>query len=532
MANLLRRARGGSAQRPGAGACAAVLLVTIASCSGADRPPAAPVTGAVTDSGTDDSTTGSDDIGPTHDATTPTDDASEASSDDADDASDASSDDANDATLDAPVEAEAEASAPEAGVDASFDAGAGDAGAADGGDGASNACSSANDDADVVYQMCGTHCVNTDTDNNNCGGCGQSCGLVVGTSCDEGQCQCAAPQVVCNNQCVDITSDSANCGFCGHNCQGTACSLGLCVASPVATVTDSVCVLSGLAVDSTTVYWTQGSILNTGCTPGTFAKPFAGGSTITYGSTEDPRGVVVDLTNVYWVDYIDGSLRKAPLAANGGGGTSIFPAVDLEAGTTPGPVALAIDAHNVYWADSAAGTVNQMPLAGGTVTVLATGSWPNAVAVDSKVLAKNVYWVDYVGGTVNKVPVAKADGGTPVNVVLAPSETQPWNIAIDATNVYWTDKSNPGSVKSIGINGTNPVTLAQGLGAPWGIAVDANFVYWTNFNDNTVVKTPIGGGTVYTLASEPQQNPAAIAVDNVSVYWVDQGGGNILKVAK
>jgi len=521
-------------QRPGVGACAAALLVTIASCSGADRPPSAPAS-AVIDSGTDDSTTGSDDIGPMHDATTPTGDASDASSDDANDGDDAN--DADDAALDAPVEAESEieASAPEAGVDASFDAGEG--GSADGGDGASNACSSANDDADVVYQMCGTQCVNTDTDNNNCGGCGFGCGKgtpdsPAGTSCDEGQCQCPASQALCNSQCVDLTVDSANCGFCGHNCQGLACSLGLCVASPVATLTSTDCVLSGLAVDSTTVYWTQGSILQLGCAPGTFAKPFAGGSTITYGSTDDPRGVVVDLTNVYWVDYIDGSVRKAPIAAKGGGGSSILPPIDLEAGTTPGPVALAIDAHNVYWADSAAGTVNQMPLAGGTVTVLATGTWPNAVAVDSKVVAKNVYWVDYVDGTVNKVPVATADGGTPVNVVLAPSETQPWSIAIDATNVYWTDKSNPGSVKSIGINGTNPVTLASGQGAPWGIAVDSNFVYWTNFNDNTVVKTPIGGGTVYTLASEPQQNPSAIAVDNVSVYWIDQGGGNILKVAK
>jgi hypothetical protein len=513
MANLLWRARGGSVQQSGAGACAAALLVTIASCSGADRPPSAPATGGGTDSGSDDATTGSDDVGPTPDATTRTDDASDASSDDADDADDAPVE----ASVDASIEAEAEAALPEASTDGA-------------GDGPTNTCSSAEDDADVALMMCGTQCVNVDTDNNNCGGCSQPCGSISGTACDHGTCQCAAPQIVCSNQCVDITQDPSNCGFCGHNCQGNPCTNGLCQASIIATVTNTSCILSGIAVDSTTVYWTQGSIQQQGCIPGTFAKPFAGGSTIQFGATFDPRGVVVDLTNVYWVDYFDGSVDKAPLAAKGGGETAILPSpVDVDAGMpTPGPVALAIDAHNVYWVDMAAGTVNQMPIKGGTVIQLATGTAPNAITVDSN----NVYWADYVVGTVNKVPIAQPDAGAPLNVVLKSGETQPWSIAVDGTNVYWTDKSNPGFVKSIGIDRTNLVTLATEQGAPYGIAVDAQYVYWTNFDDNTVVKVLIGGGTLYTLASVPGQNPSAIAVDARNVYWTDQGGGNILKVAK
>ncbi len=50
--------------------------------------------------------------------------------------------------------------------------------------------------------MCGAGCVDTSTDPNNCGGCGNSCN---GLSC-------------CNGQCVDTSSDPNNCGVCGGTC--------------------------------------------------------------------------------------------------------------------------------------------------------------------------------------------------------------------------------------------------------------------------------------------------------------------------
>ena len=51
-------------------------------------------------------------------------------------------------------------------------------------------------------EMCGAQCVNTNTDPNNCGACGNSCN---GFSC-------------CNGQCTDTSADQNNCGACGAVC--------------------------------------------------------------------------------------------------------------------------------------------------------------------------------------------------------------------------------------------------------------------------------------------------------------------------
>jgi hypothetical protein len=385
-------------------------------------------------------------------------------------------------------------------------------------------CSSMHDDAGHAMMMCGTQCIDTQTNSAHCGGCDQSCG-VMGTTCVNGTCQCPAPKSVCNNACVDTTIDQSNCGFCGHTCQGNPCTMGLCQASSIAQVTTSNAQIAAIAVDSTMVYWTQ-----TGSAAGAYGKPFAGAAPPTrlFGSSVDPRGIVVDLTNVYWADYYNGAITAVRL--KGGSPVQILPAID-DAGDTFGPTAIALDANNVYWVDSVSGTVNQMPLGGGTVQILADHRLqPSAIAVD----ASNVYWVDYgtlgSNGSVNKVPIGGDAGAvTP----LAPNEPQPSGIAVDGANVYWTDRTNPtGAVKSIPIHGGTINPIAQNLGAPMGIAVDSQFVYWTNYDDNTVLKAPIaGGGTSYTLASG-QNNPSAIAVDDKNVYWANQGNGTILKVAK
>jgi hypothetical protein len=408
---------------------------------------------------------------------------------------------------------------PEAGV--SLDAS--DAGNASNAGDVTVPCSSLHDDAGNAMTMCGTQCVDTQTDRANCGGCDQPCG-VTGTSCLHGSCQCPSPKSVCNNACVDTTVDQSNCGFCGHNCQGNPCTGGFCQASSIAQVTTSTVRIGGIAVDSTNVYWTQGP----GSSAGAFGKPIAGGAPTSFGPAVDPRGIRVDLTNVYWADFGNGSISSAALL--GGSPVKIVPAI-LDGGTPTGPTAITSDATNVYWVDSTAGTVNQMVLQGGPILPLADNqSTPVAIAVD----ANNVYWVDYgtsgTIGSVNKVPIGSDAGSvTP----LAPSEQQPSGIAVDGTNVYWTDRTNPnGTVKSIPIQGGAINTIAKNQGAPMGVAVDSQYVYWTNYDDNTVLKVPIaGGGTTYTLASG-QNNPSAIAVDDKNVYWANQGSGSILKVAK
>jgi hypothetical protein len=87
----------------------------------------------------------------------------------------------------------------------------------------------------VTQSVCGDSCVDTNTDANNCGGCGIVCGQ--GTTCDVGACKCPIQgQVYQNGQCqcptgTELSSDGSAClaqcppGTAGQTCPGgEACS--------------------------------------------------------------------------------------------------------------------------------------------------------------------------------------------------------------------------------------------------------------------------------------------------------------------
>ncbi|MBI5478292.1 MAG: hypothetical protein HY906_05515, partial [Deltaproteobacteria bacterium] len=107
-------------------------------------------------------------------------------------------------------------------------------------------------DAGPSSVCCTEGCVDLDSSDSNCGGCGYACG--AGLSCVDRACialtctaalegkSCARDGGVgtcCGSVCVDRTTDPTNCGSCGHycsvgmTCKGGYCGLDVCDAAHV-----------------------------------------------------------------------------------------------------------------------------------------------------------------------------------------------------------------------------------------------------------------------------------------------------------
>lgn len=144
---------------------------------------------------------------------------------------------------------------------------------------------------------------------------------------------------------------------------------------------------------------------------------------------------------------------------------------------------------------------------------------PSSIAVDDAF----VYWTTSTG--VRRMPKS---GGTPTTVF--PSQTEPGYLIADDANLYWVNRSTPGSGVLTGSKTGGQTTMLAG-GRPATLTIDGEFAYWVDSVDRILWRTrKAGGGTPEMLAS--QQTFGTLSLDDQYVYWVEGYMGRVRRIAK
>jgi virginiamycin B lyase len=311
--------------------------------------------------------------------------------------------------------------------------------------------------------------------------------------------------------------------------------------------------LTGVAVDSSFVYWTdsaqthssigRANLNGTGITPSFVAGAGNG------------RDVAVDGQYIYWTHLVGGSLppRGSIGRANldGMGANASF----ITGAAFPGGVA--VDSAHVYWANSydcdyqtdppsscAGGTIGQANLDGSGVserfitadprvgpgcgTSPETRCGPTSVAVASLPDGTAaVYWDNPQVGTIGRQTLT----GDPANInqSLITGIKRLFNVpvAVDRQYVYWNDGD---WISRANLDGSGVTQQFIRLPAPANaLAVDGQHIYWTGYEGGPSLGRANldGSGVNGQFITVPGGNLFGVAVDSSFVYWTDSAHSSV-----
>jgi hypothetical protein len=308
---------------------------------------------------------------------------------------------------------------------------------------------------------CNGACVNTQTDNNNCGGCGLTC-----SNCAAGECVVTlasvpnADQIVLNTIKAYVTSTSAS-GAVYAMSLGGGGAINLTLSYPQNFP-------EGITIDSTYVYWANNG-------DGTIKRMPLGGAvppTTVASSQTSPTFMASDATNVYWTnDNTPGAVMKMNRSSL---------AVSTLAGGLGDPGGIAVDSTYAYVAVTSDDYVIKVLLSTGAVTAQLTNfqNNPYGLAIDST----NVYFTNNASsGDARQVAQnASMNAGT-----ILGSSSSPGGIATDGINVYYIGGT---SLWKCPVGMTNGCKVLAAADAGGFVAVDATSVYWTNYTSGNVKK--------------------------------------------
>src|SRR6185437_2589612 len=204
-----------------------------------------------------------------------------------------------------------------------------------------------------------------DTDDANCGACGNAC---KNGTCKAGACACAELFADCDgspsNGCeTSLADDTKNCGACGHDCLGATCKDGACAPIQIGSFTN----VNTLGLSGGTLYVG-------GCDrPDPLAAfPIAGGppkpATKVVSNAADGTcafSLIISGSTIYWNETgAVGSM--SPIVSNPLDAVTEPTIVVPSAAASP----LVATPTLLYWADQVANALLRVPVKGGTAETL------------------------------------------------------------------------------------------------------------------------------------------------------------------
>lgn len=391
-----------------------------------------------------------------------------------------------------------------------------------GGTGGSTSTGGTGGDCQPPNELCGSDCVNTNTDADHCGECNHACPTEA--TCVAGECDCPGEQIACGTDCVDGLNDNTNCGGCDHDCQGDACTNGFC---PITEIASGLQDPFSLALDGTHVYWANHVVP----TPQIIRAELDGASpeTVVTNAGVDPREINLVGTNLYWSDYgtspsNNGEVLRLDLSGS-------IPGTPEVLNTTQQPWGIwgiGVGGGFLYFANGQALTVKRVDASvPGDPQTFASNEWtPWDVAAD----ATHVYWSNYDGGEIKR-----RHHTTGAAEVVATGQAAPVGIALTSSHVYFAAETSD-QIKRVPLAGGAVEVIVGGQASPTYVAVDSDSVYWTNYSNGTVMKAAQEPDATPTVLAASQANPYYIAVDATHVYWTTLANhtpnGRVARVAK
>jgi hypothetical protein len=132
-----------------------------------------------------------------------------------------------------------------------------------------------------------------------------------------------------------------------------------------------------------------------------------------------------------------------------------------------------------------------------------------------------VYWTNAKTGDVGRANL----NGTGVDHKFIGDAKTVFDVAVDATHVYWTTGDAIGRANLDGTGVDRSFITGLSLSYPEGVAVDAAHVYWSSYGGGTIGRANLDGTGVdqsFIAARDPTQGldgPTEVAVDAAHVYW-------------